>query len=105
MYGNFCGQFNRLDLRGSGNFAYAGTHGGRPPFCRIGGAVNLVAVKGTTSPETDAWLDQPVQRPVPGAELLRGLRGGGPDPHAPQEIPPCNFFAGPTFYCRGTSTN
>jgi len=53
-----------------------------------------VAVNVTTSPWTDAWLDQPVQRPVPGAELLRGLREGDPDPHASQELPPCNLLHG-----------
>jgi len=54
-----------------------------------------VAVKVTASPETDAWLDQPVQRLVPGAELLRGLREGDPDPHASQELPLAIASRGP----------
>src|SRR5712692_10410778 len=51
----------------------------------------------TTNPETDLWLDQPIQPPVPGTKLLVKPEGGDPDPHASQESPPCSCFAGPAF--------
>ena len=50
----------------------------------------------TTNPETDVWLDQPIQPPVPGTKLLVKPEGGNPDPHASQELPLALASLGPS---------
>src|SRR5713226_705084 len=86
MYGSFCGRLNRVGLRGLGNFACAGTHGGG--LLTAAFLHNQSRGGVTTNPETDLWLDQPIQPPVPGTKLLVKTEGGDPDPHASQEFAP-----------------